>query len=104
MRVIFTYAARQDLRDMVDYIAADNPSAAHAVYQKVVATAQHLADFPALGRSGQLPDTRELVVSGLPYLIVYRVHRDTVAVLAIPHTARDIAHLLKQRNEDEQAS
>ncbi len=100
MRLIITEPAEQDLRDMVAYIAADNPSAARAVYQKVVATAQHLADLPALGRTGQLPDTRELLVSGLPYLIVYRVHRDTIAVLAVPHTARDIAHLLKQRNEN----
>ena len=44
-----------------------------------------------MGRPGRAPDTREWVVHGLPYLIVYRVDetKDELTVLAIFHGAQD---------------
>jgi plasmid stabilization system protein ParE len=35
-----------------------------------------LKDFPGAGRPGQLAGTREWVVRGLPYIIVYEEHAD----------------------------
>jgi plasmid stabilization system protein ParE len=50
-----------------------------------------LLDFPQLGPHGLVEDTRELVVVGLPYVIVYRLneHGDTIEVLGVYHSAQD---------------
>lgn len=81
----------------MDHIALDNPVAAEGVYREIVQAAQKLPRFPALGRPGRHPETRELSVPGLPYLIVYEVGSETVTILAVFHTARDLARALRDR-------
>jgi toxin ParE1/3/4 len=56
----------------------------------VIATAvNRLADFPALGRPGRKPGTRELVIPRLPYIVIYRVRGERVQILRVLHTARE---------------
>ena len=38
---------------------------------------------------GKIAGTRELVIPGLPYIIVYRVTEAAVFIIHIYHTARD---------------
>ena len=89
--------AAQDLADLVDFIAQDNARAAENTYRAIVETARKLPQFPALGRAGRHPNTREVKVADLPYLIVYTVGPDAVIVVAIFHTARDLAKVIKGR-------
>jgi toxin ParE1/3/4 len=49
---------------------------------------KYLERHPALGRAGRLPGTRELVVSGTPFIVVYRVRFDVTQVLSVLHHAR----------------
>jgi plasmid stabilization system protein ParE len=49
---------------IVNYIAQDNADAAHRVFRAIVQTAQNLPQFPALGRPGRHPNTREITVAG----------------------------------------
>ena len=49
----------------------------------------HLRRHPELGRPGRITGTRELVVAGLPYLVVYRVNDSTVEVLRVLHDAQE---------------
>ena len=44
--------------------------------------------FPASGRLGQVPGTREVVVPGLPYVVVYTHDETRVDVVAIFHGAQ----------------
>lgn len=99
MRVAFAAAAKRDLKAIVNYIAQDNPVAAAKVFDAVSAVAARLADFPEMGHAGRLPDTRELVVAGLPYVIVYHVARDVVTIIAVFHGARDLARALTGRGK-----
>ncbi len=96
-RLVFAEPAERDLGGIIDYIALDNPAAAEKVYRAVAAAAQRLGDFPEIGRPGRLPDTRELLVSTLPYLIVYEVGAGVVTILAVFHTSRDLAQTLAER-------
>jgi toxin ParE1/3/4 len=48
-----------------------------------------LCEFPQSGGAGRILGTRELVVSGLPYVVVYRVEDDTVEILRVAHTSMD---------------
>jgi toxin ParE1/3/4 len=47
-----------------------------------------LANHPHMGRAGRIKGTRELVVSGTPYVIAYRVEPDAVVILRLLHGAQ----------------
>lgn len=61
MKVICTPEAEQDRNDIWQYIAVDNPRAAIKMDELFSEAAARLADLPKLGRSGQIPGTRELI-------------------------------------------
>lgn len=48
----------------------------------------HLDRQPRTGRLGKLEETRELVVPGTPFIIVYRVANGVVEILRIIHGAQ----------------
>jgi plasmid stabilization system protein ParE len=91
MRLRYTVSARLQLRSIFDFIAARNPAAARRILAELQAAARRLLNFPLSGRAGQKPGTRELVVLGTPYLIVYEFWptEDEIAVLAVLHGAQD---------------
>lgn len=95
--LVIAEPAARDLEGIVDYIALDNPVAAENVYRGIVHSAEKLPEFPALGRPGRHPETRELSVPDLPYLIVYEVSAEVVTILAVFHTSRDLARALRER-------
>ncbi|WP_071797419.1 type II toxin-antitoxin system RelE/ParE family toxin [Natronohydrobacter thiooxidans] len=96
-QLVITEPAARDLERIVDYVALDNPVAAERVYRGIVSAAERLPEFPALGRPGRHPETRELSVADLPYLIVYEVGSETVTLLAVFHTSRNLAKALHDR-------
>ncbi|PZU60035.1 MAG: type II toxin-antitoxin system mRNA interferase toxin, RelE/StbE family [Brevundimonas sp.] len=77
-----------DLLDAYAFIAADNPSAAERVQDRLVEAARTLRDLPNRGREGRKHGTRELKVSDTPYLIVYTVGGEAVTILRLWHGAR----------------
>jgi toxin ParE1/3/4 len=72
-----------------DYIAFSNSEeVAIRVTTRIVTTIQQLAKFPLLGRSGQVPGTRELVISNTPFVVAYAIARDRIVIPAIYHGAQ----------------
>jgi len=94
VKVRWTRGAARSLRLVHARIACDNPQAARRVAGQIRTCVARLASFPASGRRGHVPGTRELVVPGLPYVIVYRVSAEAVDFLRVFHTSRDPAGLL----------
>lgn len=89
MRVSFTPQARDDLQAIRGWIAEDSPIAADRVVTRIIQTAMMFGQFPMLGRPGQVAETREFSVTGLPYLIVYRIASESeIDVLTVLHTRR----------------
>ena len=89
MHVRWTVSASKDLRGITRYIRKDSPAAARAVAKATVDAADSLSRFPLKGREGRIGNTRELVVSGLPYIVVYKVTRTAIQILHIYHGARN---------------
>lgn len=87
MRVLWTRSAEQDRADIVDFIARDNPLAAIRIDEVFAAAVSRLAEHPLMGRTGQIPGTRELIPHE-SYRLVYEVQADTLWILALVHTAR----------------
>jgi toxin ParE1/3/4 len=87
VRVRWLRRALRNLEEEADYIARDDPQAAAQV-ERIAASVDLLASQPALGRPGRVPGTRELIITGTPYIDPYRVRDDTVEILRVFHGAR----------------
>lgn len=87
MQIRWTNKALDNLDVAVEYIAADNPRAAKMVAQKIWDSIQLLNDQPGIGRPGRVVGTRELVVSGLPYIVPYIEKAGTIVILRIIHSS-----------------
>jgi toxin ParE1/3/4 len=87
MRIRWTNKALENLDAAVEYIAADNPAAAQKVARTIRESVELLADQPGIGRPGRVTGTRELVITGLPYIIPYLEQNSTVIILRILHTS-----------------
>ena len=89
MRVRWTEPATHDLTQICDYIQEhSSPETARRVAVSVSERIASLSNFPEMGRTGRRHGTRELVLSEVPYIAVYRVHGDTVQILRILHAAQ----------------
>ncbi len=88
MHVKWTRTALANLDEEAAYIAQHNPQAAVDIVERIEKAVQLLTDFPAMGRPGRVPGTRELVVNETPYIVPYRVRGQTVHILRVFHTAR----------------
>jgi toxin ParE1/3/4 len=88
MQIEWTRPALDDLREAGAFIAADNPPAAVRMAARVREAVESLADLPNVGRPGRLLTTRELVVTGTPFLVIYRVHLGALQILRLLHHAR----------------
>lgn len=88
MRVKWLELALNDLVEAHAFIAEDNLEAAIRCILKIRAAVDQLARFPRIGRSGRVPDAYELVVSGTPYIVVYRIHPKRIEILSVLHGSR----------------
>ncbi len=88
MRIRKTQAAAAAERHILARLYNESPEAAARLAARLDAATALLGRFPQLGRSGQRPGTRELVVAGTPYIIVYRLLERSVEILDIRHSAR----------------
>jgi toxin ParE1/3/4 len=88
MRIRWLARAIRHVIEIRNYIAVDNPVAAENVGRRLVDASRRLADAPGMGRAGRATGTRELVVAGTPYVIVYRVKENAIEIIAVLHGAR----------------
>ncbi|KAA3501412.1 type II toxin-antitoxin system RelE/ParE family toxin [Rhizobium rhizogenes] len=89
MRLVWTPRYLRELDSIGDYIAERNPRAAAKVVRVIhQTTARLLSVNPHLGRNGEIADTRELVISGVPYIVAYRITDRQIEVLFVQHAAR----------------
>jgi toxin ParE1/3/4 len=89
MRIRWTDPAVKDFTQICDYISEHaSPVIARRVATSIYQNISQLTKFPASGRTGRQPETRELVFAGLPYVAVYRLRSDAVEILRILHGAQ----------------
>ncbi len=96
MQIKWTPTAAQHLQAIQDCIAQDNPAAAHRVAQTIKQRVEKLTHHPYSGRPGRVEGTRELILSGSPYTVVYAVSGNQLVVLAVFHQARKWLETLEE--------
>jgi toxin ParE1/3/4 len=89
VKVRWTIPAANQLHEIFNYIAEGNPAAAGRVVRRIRNAILQTARMPNAGRMGRVNGTREIVVPGTSYLVAYRIHEETIQVLAIMHGAQE---------------
>jgi toxin ParE1/3/4 len=89
VKVRWTMPAANQLRTIFDHIADDNPPAAARTVRRIRETVLRTARMPYAGREGRVAGTREILVTGTPYLVAYRILENMIHVLAILHGAQE---------------
>jgi addiction module RelE/StbE family toxin len=87
-RVIFSPQFLRRLEDIRERVGLDNPVAAARVIERIRTAVRRLAASPAIGRLGRVEGMRELVITGTPYIVPYRVKDDTVEIVTVLHSAQ----------------
>ena len=89
MTVRFTPRARDDLREILEYIAKKNLTGAERVGRAILDTTALIAARPHLGiRNAKAPELRSRLVTRYPYRIHYFVENTDVWIVHIRHSAR----------------
>jgi toxin ParE1/3/4 len=89
MSIYWKPAATAELVEyVVDYANRYDPSTAYRVFDEVRARAEILDEQPGIGRPGRVRGTREFVVSGTPFILVYRAEGTRVEILRVLHGRR----------------
>ena len=88
MKLSWRPAAEMDRGAIFEYVYAANRQAAVDLDGAFDYHTDRLIDFPESGRPGRVHDTRELVVPGSPYILVYRLSLSEVVILRIFHGAQ----------------
>ena len=88
MQLRWTEEDATGLERIVDYLFEHTPDRAPELALSVFDAPASLLKFPYRGRPGRAEGTRELVLSPLPYIVVYSVRGDVVYIVRILHGAQ----------------
>ena len=93
MKVRVTNDATEDLRQIKEYVAGRNVTAAEHLMERFRIVIRKLTVLPRLGHAGVVEDTYEINVPRVPFLIVYRIDGaktgSELVVLRVYHAAQD---------------
>lgn len=94
-RFLLTPTAKEDLREIAEFIRQDSPDAAKRVVRKLRESMAHLAGTPWMGHLREdLTDEPIRFWPVYSYLIIYRPETSPLQVLRVLHGARDVRTIL----------
>mgnify|MGYP001796369157 CR=1 FL=1 len=85
MKVVWSPRAIRHLVALREHIAQYSEQNAALVVQRILHCVELLQTQPDMGRPGRVVGTRELVVLNTPYIIPYRVRRESLELIAVFH-------------------
>ncbi|WP_081714730.1 type II toxin-antitoxin system RelE/ParE family toxin [Asticcacaulis sp. AC466] len=88
MKLDWTPLALEDRINTFNHIAEESVQIAVKIDDAIDAQTERLVDFPESGRPGRFPGTRELIVTGYPFTVVYRIVEDTIRIIRVLHQAQ----------------
>lgn len=93
---LLTLKAKNDLEEIHNFIAEDNPSAALGFINVIQDKCQTIALSPEIGR---VREELGLEIRSFPiknYVIFYRIKNSTIQIIRVLHSARDIESIFNQ--------
>ncbi len=98
-RYRLTFPAKQDLKEINEYLAWYSPAAARSLKEKIKQQCQLLADFPGMGRNRDRfePGLRSFPLDD--YLIFYRPIAVGIEIVRVVSGYRDLDSLFLTEDE-----
>ena len=88
MKIRWTAIAADDLKSLHEYLSDHAPGHADSMVERILSSIDVLEQYPNLGRPGRLEGTRELVITGTPFIVFYRLRKNQAEILDVLHAAR----------------
>lgn len=87
MVVIWKESAKTKLEFIFENIAIKTSSKelASDVAERIYKSSEMLEIFPEMGRKGKHQETRELIIQGLPFFLVYFIEGNNLFILSVCH-------------------
>lgn len=87
MKLVWARRAQHDLLDLQKF-AGLQPLLGNRIADALLNACAQIRSFPDSGRPGRVEGTREVVLTGTPYIAAYKVGDALITILAIIHGAR----------------
>ena len=98
-KVIWAYAAEEDLEAAASYIHRDSPVYAASFIDRALEAGRSLDEFAERGRMvPELGDSRIREIFVYSYRLVYRIEDDRISILALIHGRRDFQKAWDEKN------
>ncbi len=100
-KVVWTFTAKKDLEDIIEYISKDSIEVAIEKYETIKNAAQRLDKYPKQGRiipelvDQNIRKYREIIIS--PWRLMYKIEGSFVYVMALIDGRRNIEDILLKR-------
>jgi toxin ParE1/3/4 len=90
MKLRITPQARRHIESIAEFLQGRSPAVARRVRERLRKTFELLMAVPLIGHQGTLEGTREFVVTGFPYVVVYRVNLadNALEIVGVYHGAQ----------------
>ncbi len=90
MKLVWLPKAIENLDAHLDYISQDSPQAAVEQGDRIERQVNQLIKHPEIGRPGRKLGTYELVISRTPFIMVYRIQRESkrIELMRLLHGAQ----------------
>lgn len=88
MQIKWEEDAISDLINLRNYIKKDNPTAAKKIANKILKSIKSLIEHPLLGSAGRIHKTRELVIPGSQYTVIYKPEAESITILRVFHQSQ----------------
>ena len=88
LEIVWSRKALERLAQIRRFVALDKPGAAARLAARIVSVVAALRTHPNLGRAGVEPGTRELIIGGTPYIVIYRTGGKRITILTVWHGAQ----------------
>jgi len=98
-KVIWAYAAEEDLEAAASYIHRDSPVYAASFIDRALEAGRSLDEFAERGRMvPELGDSSIREIFAYSYRLVYRIEDDRISILALIHGWRDFQKAWDEKN------
>ena len=95
---VLSVGAELDLNEIWEYIAQDNLSAADRWTEKLFAAFEAIAKNPGIGHKREDLTAHPILFWPVDeYLIMYRIQKELIEIVAVTQGARNIPVFLRQR-------
>ena len=89
MNIVLSPSAKEDLKEIRQYIAKENPTASKTVAKRIKDTLLLLSGQPYIGHVTDDDDVLEWHIPGLPYTLPYRIMDNEIQILRIFHESQN---------------